>query len=174
MKTNGPGSSKIFPLWAQLTAGAFLIGLIYYIAINANPYVSAWDEENSSFYETALQGLKFFGINPTSPTALVFWNMDEPDSGPSLRSFNGSPASLRIYGVHPSVNDQLLVRKEWLKFAPRRASLLLDRQQLLQTAFHVRAFPMVYIILPKQKKIFSYLGDINDNRQKMLEIIKSE
>lgn len=162
------------PVWAQLAAGFLVVASVYYVAIQSNPYVSAWDEENSNFYESATEALKIFHLNPTAPTAFVFWDMAQEESAEALRAFNTSPSSLRIYGVHVTSDKTIEIRKEWLKFAPRRATLLIDRQQLLQTAFHARAFPMVYIILPKQKKIFSYLGNINDSRQRMLEIIKSE
>ncbi len=121
-----------------------------------------------------MQALKIFHLNPTAPTAFVFWDQEMEDSGPAIRAFSSSPSNLRIYGVHISSDKTLEIRKEWLKFAPRRATLLVDRQQLLQTAFHARAFPMVYILLPKQKKIYSYLGNINDSREKMLELISSE
>lgn len=68
----------------------------------------------------------------------------------------------------------MAARQEWLKYAPKRASLLIDRQQMLKTAFRVKSMPMVFIILPKQKKIYAYYGNIAENRQEMLEIIASE
>lgn len=151
-----------------------MIGVVYYLAIHSNPYVSAWDEESSSFYETVSQALEIYHLNPTAPTAFIFWDREMEESGPAIRAFATSPSNLRIYGVHITSNAALEIRKDWLEYAPRRATLVIDRQNLLQTAFHARAFPMVYIMLPKQKKIYSFLGNINDNRQRMIEIISSE
>jgi len=168
-------SSLRLPVWAQATGALLIVGIILVFAMGLNPYVSTWDEESSGFFEDANQALKIFGINPTAPTAFIFWDKENADCSPGIRAFNSSPSNLRIYGIHLSNSDETLkIRQEWLKVAPRRASLIIDRSQMLQTSFHVRALPMVYIFLPKQKKIFSYLGNINDNRQKMLEIIKSE
>ncbi len=176
MNKSGPNSFSPLhlPVWAQLLAGLLVVGLVYIVAINSNPYVSAWDEENSNFYESAIQALKLYQLNPTAPTAFIFWDKDMEESAPAIRAFATSPSSLRIYGVHITSEAKLEIRKLWLSFAPHRATLLIDQQQLLQTAFHARALPMVYIVLPKQKKIFSYLGNINDSRQRMLEIIGSE
>ena len=50
----------------------------------------------------------------------------------------------------------------------------MDKSQMLETSFQVRSLPMVFIILPKQKKVFSFLGNVNDSRKRMLEIIASE
>ncbi len=172
---SGPFSfSKGLPLWAQLAAGLLVIVLLFCLAVNSNPYVSAWDEENSNFYETAMQALRIFNITPTAPTAFIFWDKSMEESAPAIRAFRSSPSNLRIYGVHLTSSEALQIRKEWMKHAPGRASLLIDRQQLLETAFHARTTPMIYILLPKQKKIYSYLGNIDDNRERMLEIISSE
>jgi hypothetical protein len=163
-----------FMLIAQLAGGLASVALVAYVATNLKPYVSSWDEESDTFYEAALQALRLYHLNPTAPTAFIFWDRSLPETGPAIRAFSSSPSSLRIYGVHISTDKKMEVRKDWLQYAPHRATLLIDRQQLLQTAFHARALPMVYILLPKQKKIYSYLGNINDSRQRMLEIISSE
>jgi hypothetical protein len=165
---------KNLTLILQGIGGVLVVVVIYWVATAANPYVSAWSKENSSFFEAAGQGLKMFGVHPTAPTVFVFWDMQDEEGSLSLRSFNKSPSNLRIYGIHQTTEDTMAVRKHWLKYAPRRASLILDRSEMLKTSFRVRGYPTVFLLLPKQKLIYSYVGDINDNRERMNELIQSE
>lgn len=177
MASDFPFSKKSFrlPFWAQLSIGLAIIATILIVVMSSNPFVSAWDEENSRFYNDAGQALRMFSIHPTAPTAFIFWDKDDPSTLTAIRALATAPSTLRIYGIHVSTsNDQVKIRQEWLKHAPKSAVLILDRSQLLQTSFHVRQLPMVFIMLPKQKKIYSYLGNVNDNREPMLEIIASE
>lgn len=163
------------PLWAQLTLGFSLVGIVYVISINSTSFLSDWHEENSNFYEIALDTLKMFHVHPTAPTAVIFWSTDCQRCEDGIKSFRESPGRVRIYGVHLSTDKPTLkIRQEWLKYAPPRSALLVDRQQLLQTSFHVKAPPEYFIILPKQKKIYSYFGNIDRGHERMLELIRSE
>lgn len=93
-----------------------------------------------------------------------------------MRAFRSTPSSLRVYGIHLSDDraSEIEIRKKWISMAPRGAILKIDRQQLLQTSFKVKGVPMIFIYLPKQKKIYSFLGDVNKKREQMLDIIASE
>ena len=162
------------PWWIQLAIGLAFVWLTYIVAISSTSFISAWTEENSSVYETAIQSLRMQNLNPTAPTAIVFWNAKNEDSLKSAKAFGSIPASLRVYGIHVGDVSEIEIRKAWLKIAPRTAPLILDKTEMLKTSFHVRNVPMTFIILPKQKKIFSYWGDISQSRDQMLDIIETE
>lgn len=158
----------------QIGAGLFFVILIFLLAFNSTPYISAWEEEDSSFYETAVQALRVRTLHPAAPTAIVFWSRKNDDSLKSARAFGSLPAKLRVYGVHVGDDREIDVRKAWLRVAPRTAPLIFDRTEILKTSFHVKSLPMAYIILPKQKKIYSYWGDVADSKEQILGIIDSE
>ena len=172
-----PGSRSSFrlPWFVQLGAGLAFVALIYLIGISSTSYVSEWDEQNSSDYETSMQALRMFSLHPTAPTAIIFWEQGNEDSQKTIRAFRSSPSNLRIYGIHAGEADsQVALRRAWLKSAPPSSQLILDKSDLLKTSFRVKSYPRVFIILPKQKKLWSYWGDVNKSREKMLEIISSE
>lgn len=173
-KSSSQKSFKL-PWWLQLALGLAFVFVIYLIAISSNSYLSAWDEEDSNFYATATQALKMFSIHPTAPTAIIFWEKDCEECQSTIRAFQGASSNLRVYGVHLANGErEVEIRKAWLRIAPRTSATLIDKSELIQTSFHVKSVPWSFIILPKQKKIFSYWGDASKARQRMLEIIKSE
>lgn len=174
--SNSSGAPFKLPIWAQLGLGLVFVILIYLISLSSSSYVSAWDEEDSNFFESATQGLRVIGLNPSSPTAIIFWEKDCKICEKSMRAFRSTPSSLRVYGIHLSDDraSEIEIRKKWISMAPRGAILKIDRQQLLQTSFKVKGVPMIFIYLPKQKKIYSFLGDVNKKREQMLDIIASE
>jgi hypothetical protein len=173
---NFPFKIQKFPLWLQIALGLVAIYLLYYISTNLSPYISVWDEEDSSFYEATTQALHINRINPSAPTAFIFWEKDCADCKDSLKGLQSAPSKLRIYGIHLSEpkSSEIEIREQWNKWAPQASQLIIDQQQFLQTSFSVRATPEVFIYLPKQKKVFSFLGDVRDRLKRMNEIIDSE
>lgn len=163
-------------MWAQLAVGGALVIILITVSLSSGLYSSEWDEENSNFYPIAMQALKMSHVNPSSPTAIVFWEQNCQACKKAIQGLQSAPPSLRIYGVHltaPS-NDEVDIRQSWLQTAPGSAQLMIDQDELLQTAFHVRGVPTTFIVLPKQKKVYSFLGDISKENKRMLEIIQSE
>lgn len=152
-----------------------MLVVLIYLIFASSAYVSAWDEEDSNFYESATLGLQMRGLSPSAPTVFVFWEKGCQDCESSIQALQTAPSQLRIYGVHLSHSGlpEEELRSEWLKLAPAASTLLIDKDQFLQTNFRVRSVPMAFLYLPKQKKIFSYLGDVNKNRKKMDEILST-
>lgn len=172
-KSNAP--YKI-PWWAQLAAGLVLLALVYMIAISSTSYLSAWEEEDSNFFESATQALKIAGINPTAPTAFFFWENECEPCKPALKALHDAPVRLRVHGIHLKENsgDEVKLRRMWLEHSPRASSLTIDKDEILQISFKVKAVPYIFLYLPKQKKIYSYLGDPSRSKSRMNEIIDSE
>ena len=139
-------------------------------------YVSDWFEENSSFYQNSSSALQQFGINPASPTLVIFWEESCEACKESLKTLRSAHPSLRIYGVHVPIGEEnkASVSKTWAMSAPKRAGLLFDRSEMLKSTFGVKGVPRSTLILPKQKKMYSYIGNIKHNKKRLVELIKSE
>jgi len=172
-----PILSKVeLPIWIQVLVGLTLIGLIYWAAMNAHMYVSAWDEEDSSFFKNSMDSLHLFQINPSGTTLVFFWRKDCQDCLSNLRLLNEVPGHIRIYGVHVSDAESTKhqIAQFWSRLAPSHAVFLMDRTDLLKTSFRVREVPSSFIILPKEKKIFSHVGILRRSKQQMLKLLKRQ
>ncbi len=150
--------------------------MVYWVGIRSNSYLSDWTEEDSNFYESALGALNHLSINPTAPTAIIFWKTDCETCRKSIQFLSRSPGQLRIYGIHLSEREssEFEIRKTWYQDSPRSANLLIDQNELLQTSFKVKSVPETFIILPKQKRIWNYYGNLERGEKEMLKIISSE
>ncbi len=168
-------SSNRLPLWAQVSLSLTFIGLVYYTAILSTTYISAWNKEDSNNYSNAIEGLNIKGIHPTAPTLLAFWERDCRECEDNIRYFSKLPSSVRAYGVYLKEENITFpqLQKEWFTLKPGTSQLLYDDTELLQTSFRVRGGPVVYLILPKEKALYSYFGKIEDNHEKLREIINS-
>ncbi len=170
----GDLSSQRLPLWAQLSLGLAFLVLVYITAVTSTTYISAWDREDSNYYTNALEGLKVKGINPSAPTLIAFWEQGCEDCRKNIRFFSKLPSSIRPYAIH--LYDKNLkesdLRQQWVSLNPGVAQLVYDETELLQTSFRVRGGAMVFLILPKDKALYSYWGEIEDNYERLSEIIK--
>ena len=116
------------------------------------------------------------GINPSAPTLVIFWDKTCEVCKESMKALNNSHRSLRIYGIHihDSESTELEIRKAWIEHGPKHAALIIDQSQMLQSSFGVKGVPYSTLILPKQKKMYSFLGNLKDGRSKMIELIQTE
>ena len=163
------------PPWAQVLLGLALVSLVYF-AGRSSSFVSAWDEQDSNFYEAAMESLRIYRISPSAPTAIIFWEKGCEDCLENLKALQTAPGNLRIYGIHltPDAASKLDIRRAWVENAPRRAVMLMDQSDILQTSFRVKYIPETFMVLPKQKKIYSFYGNLEDVRKKMGELVASE
>ena len=175
-KTPQPKKNAGIPLWFQAAIGVTLVIFIYLIATSGPLYKSDWTQENSSFYENATQALKMFSINPSAPTLVLFWERSCEICKSSMKTLRSVHPSLRIYGVHVPIGaeDRAETSKTWARFAPKRSALIYDRNEMLKSTFSVKGVPKATLILPKQKKMYTYLGDIRDNKKELVKLIKTE
>lgn len=172
-----PTLSKVeLPVWIQVFVGLTLIGLISWAAMNANIYVSAWDEEDSSFFKNSMDSLHLFQINPSGTTLVLFWSKDCQDCLNNFKLLEDVPGHIRIYGVHVSDEEakKYQITQLWNRLTPTHAALLMDRTDLLKTSFRVRGIPSSFIILPKEKKIFSHVGILQRSKYQMLRLLKRQ
>ena len=175
--TKTPLQKKMdWPIWLQVLLGLTLIGLIYYGAINAHLYVSAWDEEDSSFFKNSMDSLHLLQINPSGTTLVLFWDKDCQECLINFELLEDLPGHVRIYGVHLSIDEakKHTISQIWSRHAPTHAPLLIDKTDLLKTSFRVRGLPSSFIILPKEKKIYSHIGLLKRSQRQMLKILKRQ
>ncbi len=164
------------PILAQLGLGLFVVFLVYWVSVRSNSFVSAWSEEDSNFYESASEALKHRSVNPTAPTAFIFWKQDCEPCIKNIRFLNRFPGNVRIYGIHLTLDaeSEFEIRKSWYQESPKSANLLIDQNDFLQTSFKVKSVPDTFIVLPKQKKIWTYYGDLEKSEKQMLQILATE
>lgn len=170
-----PKKPSRLPWWAYLGIG-LATSLFIFLVSNMTPYVSEWFEEDSSYYDNSWGALKQMGINPSAPTLIMFWDKACDECKESMRAVNNSHRSLRVYGIHVDKGDvsELEIRQAWIEHGPKHAILIMDKSQMLKSSFGVKSTPYATLILPKQKKMYSYLGNLKDGRSKMIELIQSE
>ena len=146
-------------------------------------YLSAWKEESSSYYTSAINALTRFDIHPSSPTLILFWERDcttceiimEKMKDIHLRKLKGLGrlSSIRIYGIHLTDTVHVAdIYKFWSQKAPRGSLLIIDKKDLLKTGFQVKSVPKAIFFLPRKKKIFSTLGGWNIDLEKLPQIIQ--
>ena len=160
-----------------MVLGLVFVGTLFVLVLSSTLYPSTWMEENSNFYENATKSLRLFSLNPTAPTIIIFWDKDDSEALETLKFLENTPSSVRIYGVHLSNTDDLIgVRKAWIRNTPHRSVMMMDRSEILQTTFLAKTVPCIFLILPKQKKIYSlsFPGRLMKGQKKMLELIHSE
>ncbi len=172
-----PTLSKVeLPIWIQVFVGLTLIGLIYWAAMNAHLYVSAWEEEDSSFFKNSMDSLHLLQVNPSGTTLVFFWSKDCQDCVSNFNLIDELPGHIRIYGVHVSDEEakRYQIAQIWNRQAPTHAALLIDQTDLLKTSFRVREVPSSFIILPKEKKVFSHVGLMRRSKRQMLRLLKRQ
>ncbi|MCJ8277342.1 MAG: thioredoxin fold domain-containing protein, partial [Bdellovibrionales bacterium] len=120
--------------------------------------------------------LQMFSINPSAPSLVIFWERTCEPCKESLKILRNVHPSLRVYGVHVPIGeeDRAETTKVWARNAPKRGALLFDREEMLKSSFGVKGTPKSVLILPKQKFMFSYLGNIKHNKKDLIQLIKTE
>lgn len=121
-----------------------------------------------------MAGLKFKGVHPSAPTLIAFWEENCSDCEANIRYFPKLPSSVRTYTIHLQDNSltESDIKQKWISLNPGASQMIFDETEILQTSFKVRGGAMVFLILPKEKAIYSYFGKIADNNEKLEKIIQ--
>lgn len=114
-------------------------------------------------------------INPSAPTIILFWEKDCEPCKRTLQVFSTLPPGTRYMGIHMAdkAANPVEVHRTWAQYHLRPDALFADSSQMVQTSFGIKAVPQTYLLLPKQKKIYSYLGDLTKGRDEMLKLLSS-
>jgi hypothetical protein len=159
----------------QLIVGFGLIAIIFWLSLKGDIFVSAWDKEDSSFFAHAMDSLHQFQIHPSGTTIVLFWDKNCAECFENFDVLKDIPGKVRIYGVHTTgPSSRQKVQQLWTKATPHHAILLMDRMDLLSTSFRVRTTPSSYIILPKQKAIYSHVGSLKRSQRQMLRLLEQD
>ena len=82
--------------------------------------------------------------------------------------------NIRVRAIHLTapVTDHPEIKQEWQDIAPPRSRLIMDEDQLLETAFLVRGVPHTVLIIPREKKMLTLVGDVKWGRPSLEDLIK--